>query len=210
MWQTSEAECQTRAHSNDVDLVISPPQRSAAGSTKELRMSREDIPVPHDAQKAPEMATKPPRLSPAGPPFLRSVPTQGKGDGEQFLFGSWLKPGSSRLFTLSQGMMEVDKVAAGQGNGVSPYGLILQSTIMKQKKMVRWRQVHLFGQQNPQPDCDEAEGLLPFAPCTWGNICRSYPANPQATLQPNRLGKKICSIETFPWATLFPALHKGA
>lgn len=97
-----------------------PPPRSAALNTEELRMSREDLPVPHNAQKVPEMATKPPSSSPVPPHLLNSVPVQEKGDGEQFPFGSWLKPGSSCLFALSWGMMEVDKVTARQGNRVSP------------------------------------------------------------------------------------------
>lgn len=93
---------------------------TAANSTKELRMSREDFLVPHDAQKATEMTTNPPRSSPAPPPLLHSLPMEWKGDGEQFPFGSWLKPDSSCLFALSWGMMEVGKVAARQGNRVSP------------------------------------------------------------------------------------------
>lgn len=83
-------------------------------------MSREDLPVPHNAQKAPEMATKPPSSSPTPPHLLNSVPVQEKGDGEQFPFRSWLEPGSSCLFALSWGTMEVDKVTVRQGNRVSP------------------------------------------------------------------------------------------
>ena len=95
-----------------------PHQRSAASSTKELRMSREDLPVPHDAQKAPEIATKPP--SPLQPlhPSCNQSSRRGREMGSSCLSG----PGSSPtpVSALSWGMMEVDKVAAGQGNRVSP------------------------------------------------------------------------------------------
>lgn len=90
MLEAGEDECQTRVHSHDADVVSLPCQRSAARSTKELKTSKE---VPHNAQKAPELARKPPGL----PPHFHqcSDPTQAKREEEQFPFGSWLKPGSS-------------------------------------------------------------------------------------------------------------------
>lgn len=69
-------------------LTWCPHERSAARSTKELRMSREDLPVPHNAQKAPEMATEPPSPSPALPPVLHLIPMQRREDGD--LAQAWL------------------------------------------------------------------------------------------------------------------------
>lgn len=71
--------------------------------------------------------------------------------------------------------------------------------------MVRWRQIRSSGQQTPSQTVTRLKACLPSALCTQGNICRSYPANPQATLQPNRLRKKDLQQENIATVYAFPS-----